>query len=275
MLIDAHTHLNLEDLFIDRKTHLTNFQNAGGKILVNAGAHSDYNQKGMLIAQEAKTLFPELIVKATVGFHPEDARDIAKSDFPALINELEQQYLTHPDEIIAIGECGIDLHTTQEANLLHQQELFKLHAELARKLQLPLVIHSRDGFEETLEVLQSFTDLPIYFHCRGYGAAEIHTIEKLFPHVRFGFTNVLSYPSAQKTRESLLAAHQQHILLETDAPFLPPQTFRGQKNVPAYVEYVYQKASELLAISSSDLENLIEKNYATIFSCNSSLESIQ
>jgi Tat protein secretion system quality control protein TatD with DNase activity len=81
MLIDAHTHLNLEDLFIDWKTHLTDFQTAGGKILVNAGAHTDYNQNGIRIAQEAKKLFPKLTVKATVGFHPEDARNIATSDF--------------------------------------------------------------------------------------------------------------------------------------------------------------------------------------------------
>ena len=66
MLIDAHTHLNLEHLFVDRKEHLQHFQQAGGKILVNAGAHIDYNTHGILIAQEAKQLFPDLIVKATV-----------------------------------------------------------------------------------------------------------------------------------------------------------------------------------------------------------------
>jgi Tat protein secretion system quality control protein TatD with DNase activity len=66
MFIDAHTHLNLEDLFMNWKEHLSHFQNAGGKILVNAGAHTEYNSNGILIAQEAKQLFPELSVKATV-----------------------------------------------------------------------------------------------------------------------------------------------------------------------------------------------------------------
>lgn len=134
MLIDAHTHLNLEGLFVDWEQHLTHFQTVGGKILINAGAHTDYNSNGILIAKEAKQRFPELIVKATVGFHPEDAKDIQKSDFSLLIEELEQQYLHNTAEVIAIGECGIDLHTTEVGNLAHQQELFHLQATLARKL---------------------------------------------------------------------------------------------------------------------------------------------
>ncbi|MDR0860900.1 MAG: TatD family hydrolase [Candidatus Peribacteria bacterium] len=265
MLIDAHTHLNLEDLFVDYPEHLANFQKAGGKILVNAGAHIDYNHKGILIAQQAKTLFPELIVKATLGFHPEDAKDIAKSDFSALMEQLEQQYLEHSAEVIAIGECGIDLYRVEKPDLDHQQMLLRLQAELARKLDLPLIIHSREGFEETLAVLQEFTDLKIYFHCWGYGSPEILKLESIFPQIWFGFTNILSYPSAQKTRESFLATKREHLLLETDAPFLPPQIFRGQKNFPAHVRYVYQKATELLDIPLLELESLIEKNFTTIF----------
>jgi TatD DNase family protein len=265
MLIDAHTHLNLEDLFLDRKTHLSNFQRFGGEFLVNAGAHSDYNQKGILIAQEAKVLFPELIVKATVGFHPEDARAIARSDFSALMNELDQQYLDHKEEVIAIGECGIDLHTTKVGTLAHQQELFRLHAELARKLQLPLVIHSRDGFEETLEVLQAFKDLKIYFHCRGYGEEEVRRVEELFPNVWLGFTNILTYPNAHATRASFLAVKTAKRLMETDAPFLPPQDFRGKMNYPEYVKYGYVRGAQLLEVEEEVLERDVEENFLALF----------
>jgi Tat protein secretion system quality control protein TatD with DNase activity len=81
MLIDAHTHLNGELLFADWQTHMHHFQQTGGKILINAGAQPVYNTNGILIATQAKTLFPELTVKATIGFHPEDATNIAESDF--------------------------------------------------------------------------------------------------------------------------------------------------------------------------------------------------
>ncbi|MDR2415733.1 MAG: TatD family hydrolase [Candidatus Peribacteria bacterium] len=266
MLIDAHTHLNLEDLFVDRKTHLSNFQAVGGKILVNAGAHSDYNQKGILIAQEAKHLFPELIVKATVGFHPEDTplQKEGEKGVHELLDELEQQYLNHKEEVIAIGECGIDLHT-KTANLVHQQELFRLHAELAHKFQLPLVVHSRDAFKETLEILKDFRDLKIYFHCRGYGAKEVHIIEKLFPEVWLGFTNILTYPNAHLTTSSFLAIKKAKRLLETDAPFLPPQAFRGKMNFPEYITYGYTRGAQLLGMAEETLEKQVAENFFMLF----------
>jgi Tat protein secretion system quality control protein TatD with DNase activity len=134
MLIDAHTHLNLEDLFIHRKQYLTDFQHAGGKILVNAGAHTDYNINGLLIAQAAQPLFPDLMVKATLGFHPRDSRQYQEEHFSLLIAELEEQYLQHSSAVIAIGECGIDLHGEGNSPVKVQQTLFRFHAQLAKKL---------------------------------------------------------------------------------------------------------------------------------------------
>lgn len=265
MLIDAHSHLNLEHLFQDWKIHLQHFQQIGGKILVNSGAHIDYNTNGILIAKEAKSLFPELTVKATIGFHPRDSKEFVPEDYPRLITQLEQQYFENQDNIIAIGECGIDLYGSDNPPLEHQQTLFKLQANLAKKLNLPLVIHSRDGFEATMEVLKDFTDLKIYFHCRGYGPDEVRIVEELLPQVRFGFTNILSYPSAKKTRESLLTVKRSHILLETDAPFLPPQTLRGQTNYPEHVKYVYEKCAEVLELEKEEVEKMIEENFHTIF----------
>ena len=168
MLIDAHAHLNLEQLFINWKEYLQAFQDVGGKILINAGAHEDYNRNGIFIAQEAKKLFPDLVVKATIGYHPRDAKDIPRENYHKIIAELEQQYLQHSEDIVAIGEGGIDLYGSDNPPLADQQELFREQLVLARKLQLPIVIHSRDAFDETVEVLKEFSDLKMYFHCRGY-----------------------------------------------------------------------------------------------------------
>jgi TatD DNase family protein len=84
------------------------------------------------------------------------------------LNELENLYEEKSDHIVAIGECGIDLHFPDNPPLEVQQNALRLQAELARKLNLPLMIHSRDGFRETMEVLRDFSDLKIYFHARGY-----------------------------------------------------------------------------------------------------------
>ena len=278
MLIDAHTHLNGEILFDQREYHLKNFEKIWGKILINSGANTFYNQNAISIAKKAKTLFPNLTTKATIGFSPHDIEDLNRDDFTKLISDLEQQYLHNQDEIIAIGECGIDLHWTpwqggspdgcRGGGLSErgsQQTLFKLQAELAKKLNLPLVVHSRDAFEETIEVLKNFTDLKIYFHCRGYWPKEIQKTEKLLPQVRFGFTNIISYPNAKQTRESLLTAKKTNLLLETDAPFLPPQTLRWKINYPEYITHVYEQCAEILEIEQKELKKLIETNFRRLF----------
>jgi TatD DNase family protein len=127
------------------------------------------------------------------------------------------------------------------------------------------MVHSREGFDATMKVLKEFSDLKIYFHCRGYGPEEVEQVNELLPQVWFGFTNILTYPNAGKTRDSLLAMKPEQIVLETDAPFLPPQMFRGQVNTPAYVAYVYEKVAELLEMQQEELGALVEKNVRVFF----------
>ena len=102
MLIDAHTHLNGELLFDQREPCLKDFEKAGGRILVNAGANGFYNQNAISIAEEAKSLFPDLEVKATLGYLPGDIHHFHKSDFSQMIQDLEELYLAHKEHIIAI-----------------------------------------------------------------------------------------------------------------------------------------------------------------------------
>ncbi|MDR0282370.1 MAG: TatD family hydrolase [Candidatus Peribacteria bacterium] len=265
MLIDAHTHLNGELLFPNRQQHLEDFERVGGKMLVNAGANEFYNQNALTIAQEAKILFPKLKVKSTLGYLPGDIQHFRKNDFSQMIQKVEELYLKHMEHIVAIGETGIDLHYPNGANLEDQQYMFRLQAELARKYQLPLVVHSRDAFDETMEVLQDFTDVKLYFHCRGYGAEEVKRAEQMFSRLRLGFTGVITYPKAHATRESLWAMKTSKVLIETDAPYLPPQDFRGKTNYPAYVRYVYEKCAEVLEIGKEELENQVEENFCNIF----------
>jgi TatD DNase family protein len=87
----------------------------------------------------------------------------------------------------------------------------------------------------------------------------------MFPRVRFGYTNIVSYPNAEKTRESLRAAKKEHLLMETDAPFLPPQAFRGKTNYPKYISFVYQTCAEVLGIKQEILEKQVEENFTAMF----------
>jgi TatD DNase family protein len=128
-----------------------------------------------------------------------------------------------------------------------------------------LMIHSRDGFHETMKVLKDFSDLKIYFHAWWYGKDELEECEKTFPNLRIGCTNVIEYPSAEKIREAIHNINTAKILTETDAPFLPPQTMRGQQNEPAYVISVYEKLCEILWIKQKELEKIVEENTKLLY----------
>ena len=264
MIIDAHTHLNTDQLFSDYKKYLENFEKIWWKILVNAWANNEYNQKWIQIAKESAKAFPNLTVKTAIWRHPCDIPH-NETDFLPLIDGLEKLYGNNKNYIVAIWECGIDLHFPDNPSISTQQHALKLQAELAKKLNLPLMIHSRDGFHETIEVLKDFSDLKIYFHSRGYWPNELSEAERLFPNLRLWFTNVIEYPSASNIREAIRNIKTAKILTETDAPFLPPQSMRWQQNEPAYVTYVYEKLYEILNISQNELEKIVEENTKSLY----------
>lgn len=101
-----------------------------------------------------------------------------------------------------------------------------MQCELAKELQLPIVIHSRDDFESTFDVIKDFKGEKIYFHCFGYGAEEVKKLQEYFPCIRFGFCGNITYPKAQPLRDAFVACKRNNIVLETDAPWLSPQPVR-------------------------------------------------
>lgn len=285
---DAHTHLNQSDLYENRQQHLQNFVDAGGIGLVNIGVDHTYNIRGIEIASQAQQLFPNTIVKTTIWLHPYEVAigNITRENINAKLNEMKSLYTeTNKDHIVAIGEIGIDtFHPNTEHTLELQKETFWLQCQWARTLELPIVIHSRANRQATHEVLQDFTDLTIYFHCRPYGPDEIRTIKETYPNFYIGFCGNISYPKSDNIRQSLRylvhenADYPDHIfigklkniaskldkpsnltnlLIETDAPYLAPQSHRGQQNTPALVKENYTYISALLwhDISEQVIEN--------------------
>ena len=264
MIIDAHTHLNTDQLFWNYKKYIENFEKIWWKILINAWANNEYNQKWVQIAKESMNIFPNLTIKTAIWWHPCDIPHNIK-DFSPLVEDLENTYQRNKGYIVAIWECWIDLHFPENPTLNIQQHALKLQAQLAKKLNLPLMIHSRDWYKETMEVLKDFSDLKIYFHAWWYWKDELEECEKIFPNLRIGCTNVIEYPSASKIREAISNIKTAKILTETDAPFLPPQTMRWEQNEPAYVTYVYEKLCEIFNISKDELEKIIENNTNSLY----------
>lgn len=183
------------------------------------------------------------------------------------MDALQALYEKNKEHIVAIGECGIDTHYPDGAeNIELQKELFHRQCQLAKDLGLPVVIHSRDDFDSTREVVKNFVDQKIYFHCYGYGKDEISILQEACHQLRVGFCGNVTYPKAQPLRDALLACDLENIVFETDAPYLAPQVLRGKTNEPANVRYIYEYVAELLQMNLPTLAEKIEKNVKRLYS---------
>jgi len=193
------------------------------------GVDTTRSQKAIDIAVQSQTLFPDIFVKATIGHHPSEVcfgKITNTSDIVQSISSLKDLYTSHHEHIIAIGECGIDTHYDGDPYIDIQKELFAQQCDLAQELNLPIVIHSRDDFTSTWDVIKNYKNEKIYFHCRGYGPDEVKILQDFFPQLWIGFCGNVSYPKAQVLRDSLYVTRPESIVLETDAPYLAPQAHR-------------------------------------------------
>jgi TatD DNase family protein len=284
MFYDAHTHLNSKQLFPDRKLHLEDFYNCWGKGLINIGVDQLYNQRALEIASQREKQ-EQCMVKAAIGYHPciVDEQSLQKSDIWRLISNLRSQIAWNREHIIALGEIGVDLYRweSKETKIL-QQELFDTQCHLATELKLPIIIHSRAAFDETMEILNHHHTLDIYFHCRGYSPTQLDKLSTFFWHCWTWFCGNISYPKAQELRDSLSHLIMNYwwwnfwqvttdnwqsirVLLETDAPYLAIQSERWQVQTPAKIGLLYEYVAQLLQIEQKTLQAVLAENFRLLY----------
>lgn len=268
MYYDTHTHLNDEKLYANRRTHLLHFIDIWWKWLVNVWVDEKRNERAIEIARVANQEKIDCRVKATIGYHPSEVcfGNITRENIDVKIDSLRTLYEENKEYIVAIGECGIDTHYPDGSdNIELQKELFRRQCEFAKEVWLPIVIHSRDDFASTLEVIEEFADQRIYFHCYGYGADEIKILRGKMKRLWIGFCGNVTYPKAQPLRDALLACDMSNIVFETDAPYLSPQKVRWEMNEPAHVKYIYEFVSELKEIDLQELWEKITENVRALY----------
>ncbi len=282
-LIDSHTHLNADDLYSTRQDYLSQFVDAGGVGLINSWASDEYNTRWLEIAKtmetwkdgkmetlkhfDSKTL-KHLVVKSTIGYHPDSCNngEITEENIQQKISDLKTLYEANKQYIVAIGECGIDTYYPgSEETLPLQKKLFTLQCDLAKALDLPLMVHIRKDFDSAFEILQNYRDMIVYIHCWGFGSEEVKRLQvagsKLWRRLFVWFCGNVTYKNAQNLRDALAMVPLDQLFLETDAPWLSPQIVRGTTNAPVNVKYIYEFVAEYLHISPEVLEKQIEENF--------------
>jgi TatD DNase family protein len=246
MLIDTHAHLNMEPLYAQWREVLAESIAAGVEMVIVPGASMEMSRIGVSIANEASAVW------AAVGIHPEEAGE-KSSDWQLVIGELEQ--LAVNKKVIAIGECGLDYYRTSDNKEL-QKELFQLQVDLARKLALPVIVHTREkeAIEDAKAILADYSQC--VYHCFS-GDSD--------PGTYVGIGGTITYKGNDALREVVAQIPLERIILETDAPWLSPEPVRGTTNVPANVTITALKLAELKDVPLSQIMEQTSKNVKQLF----------
>jgi TatD DNase family protein len=252
-LIDAHAHLTYEGLIDNIEAVLARSREAGVGGWITVGTTMEENRKAVELAQRFEGMY------AAVGFHPHYAKDIT----PDNISEIKQ--LAENPKVVAIGETGLDFHYNF-SNHSAQKEIFRQELQLATVLNLPVIIHSREAFDETLEILNRFEGKlkRVVFHCFGGNAEQaIYLLERGY---YISFTGVVTFKNADIARKAAAVVPLERMMIETDCPYMSPEPMRKQRiNEPALMVHTAAKIAQVKGIPVEDLTNAVTKTTKLFF----------
>lgn len=247
MLIDSHCHLVNEDYDIDDV--IENAKNNGVKYLIVSGSEKEDNILNMELLNKYDNIF------LSVGYHPSMASSVTEDDY----NFLEKCLMN--DKVVAIGEIGLDYHYGKE-DMDKQKELFRRQLDLAKKHNKPVVIHTRDAFLDTYNILREY-NLSGVIHCFS-GSLEVAK-QYLDLGYYLGIGGVITFKNS-KLKEVIKEIGINKVVFETDSPYLSP--LRGKKNEPSNVKLVCEFVSDLLGFSFDEVAKVTSNNSITLFKLN-------
>lgn len=255
-MIDTHAHLMFPEFDDDRAEVVRRSREAGLRAIINVGCGVELTRKAVEMA-DGEFLY------ATVGLHPYDAEDLTEE----LMGGWEKLILEDGGKkIVGIGETGLD-YFKAKTSAEDQKKSFKAHLELARRTGVPVVVHNRDADEDCWELLRQFPEVKVVFHCYG---STLEFARRLWE-VGYitSFTGIVTYPNAGALREVVKVAPLDRFFVETDCPFLTPQSSRGKRNDPSFVEEVLKCIAEVKGLSFEEVEEMADANSAKFFNLGS------
>jgi TatD DNase family protein len=247
MLVDSHCHLDDPRFDADRPAVVQRALEAGVERLLAIGSGPPDLEAAIRLAEA----WPH--ISATVGVHPHDSSKADERCFERL-----SELLAHP-KVVAIGEIGLDYHYDFSPREV-QREVFARQLAMARK---PVVIHTREAWDDTLRLLREHPAARGVFHCFSGGPEEAEQVLALGFYL--SFAGVVTFPKALALREAARMAPSDRLLVETDAPYLAPVPHRGQRNEPAFVFQTARSLAELRGESLEQLAAATTANFRRLF----------
>lgn len=273
MYFDAHCHLDhlSKDELSD---YIISFAKDSGSGLVCIWTNLQDSLQNNQIYINTKSICKDSHISLgyTIGIHPWSVEKLDETHLEKLKNMIDQ-YLDKNSIgslwLVGIWEIGTDLHYDIDKDIYDKQiYFFDKQCELASEYHLPIVVHSRDDFQGTLEIVKKYPDQRFYFHCWWYGTDELDILKSiLHDNLRVGFCGNISYPKATTLRDSFKHArdHDIKILMETDAPYLSIQSLRWQPNHSKNIWLHYEYISSTFDIDKDYLINKVKQNYAWLY----------
>ncbi len=252
-LIDTHCHLTFEQLAEDVDAVVARSKAAGVVGWLTVGTDPQQNRKAIELADRFENMY------AAVGIHPHDAKNVIAD----ILTELKE--LAQNEKVVAIGETGLDFHYNF-SNQSDQKRAFAAHLKIAKELNLPVIIHCREAFDETMEILDRFGQglKGVVFHCFSGSAQQAKIVLDYGFYI--SFTGVVTFKNADITRQAAKIVPADRLMLETDCPYMSPEPMRKQKiNEPALMLHTAEYLAELKGMDLADFADAVTATSRAFF----------
>ena len=253
MAVDSHCHLDYEQFDADRDQMMQRAADAGIDYMMTISVELSKTKNVVAIAENAPNIF------ATAGIHPHEA-DHAPEDTEAQLRE----WVKHP-KVVGIGETGLDYYYGHSEKQ-KQIDCFKTHIKVAQDTGLPVIVHTRDAEEDTVNILKemkAIKDFPFLIHC--FSGTDYLAQECLKLGGYISISGIVTFKKAQELRDVVRNVPNDRLMVETDAPYLAPLPHRGKRNEPSFTRHTLEKVAEIKEQPVNDMDQITTKNYFDLF----------
>jgi TatD DNase family protein len=254
MIFETHAHYEDEKFDPDRAELLSSMGQKGIGRIINVGSSMETSEKSMALAHGYPFIY------AAVGLHPDAVREATEENIDRL------RAWSKDPKVVAIGEIGPDYHYEKDPEVRQLQlTAFRKQLDLALEAKLPVIVHSREAAKDTMEILTDFAKRGGrgVVHCYSYSP------DQALQYVKMGFFigvgGVITFKNGKKLRQTVEEIPMDHILLETDCPYMAPEPHRGERNSSLYIPYMVKAISMIKGISTEEVEDITWKNAMGLF----------
>lgn len=256
IVFDTHAHYDDVCFDADRDALLASMPDNGVGLILNPGCDLESSRKAVQYANQYPWVY------AAVGYHPENIEDLSDEVLSEHLHELEA--LAADPRVKAIGEIGLDYYWCKDPGARkRQQEVFRMQMRMAKRLGLPVIVHDREAHLDSLTIVEQYPEVPCVFHCYS-GSAEFAK-QLLACGCMLSFTGVITFKNSRKAREAVEAIPLDRLMIETDAPYMAPEPYRGKRNSSLYVYRMAETIAEIKGISVEEVAKTTTENGKRFF----------